>query len=297
MAPRNRLWGPLRYNAVGSIPAASAMNAFAPLLALLTLGAIGAPAAPTTRPQTGQFQISFTDRSPDSAPERLARRAGWSLAKLKKEGAEIEYDLPKESFEIYIPDSYDGSMPYGLLVWISPSPSGKPMGQYREVLNRHRLIYIGANNSGNQRLVLARLGLAIDAAFNVTRRYAIDPDRVYVTGVSGGGRCASILGVIAPDIFRGGMYMIGSDFYRPLPGDAAVSRVRRFREGFAVRCTRRQAASDRQTVSVEPPSRRCAREAQADYPGLPGDDGGCGGRQAPERDGTRIVTEEAQVLE
>jgi len=195
------------------------MKALARLLVLLILSASGASAAPTTRPQTGEFQITFTDRSPDSVPERLARRAGWSLAKLKKEGAEIEYDLSKESFEVYIPDSYDGSTPYGLLVWISPSPSAKPMGQYLEVLNKHQLIYVGANRSGNQRLVLARLGLAIDAAFNATRRYAIDSDRIYVTGVSGGGRCASILGVIAPDIFRGGMYMIGSDFYRPLPAD------------------------------------------------------------------------------
>jgi hypothetical protein len=195
------------------------MKTIAPLLAALLMAVQTAAAAPATRPQTGHFQITFTDRSPESAPERLARRAGWSLARLKKEGAQIEYDLPAESFEAYVPDPYDGSTPYGLLIWISPSPSAKPMGQYLELLDKHRLIYVGANKSGNDRLVLNRLGLAIDAASNMQARYAIDPDRVYVTGVSGGGRCASILGVIAPDIFRGGMYMIGSDFYRQLPAD------------------------------------------------------------------------------
>ena len=93
------------------------------------------------------------------------------------------------------------------------------MRQYIDLFDKHRLIYIGANNAGNQRLVLARLGLAIDAAWNMPKRYSIDPDRVYIAGVSGGGRCSSMLGVITPDIFRGGMYIIGSDFYRPLPAE------------------------------------------------------------------------------
>lgn len=190
-----------------------------PFLALLLLAVTVSHAAPTTRPQTGDFQIRFTERSPDSSPDKLARRAGWSLARLKKEGTDTNYDLPTESFEVHVPEDYDSAKSCGLLVWISPSPSGKPMQQYLELFDKHRLIYVGANNAGNQRLVLARLGLALDAAYNMPRQYAIDPDRIYVAGVSGGGRCSSMLGVIAPDIFRGGMYMIGSDFYRPLPAE------------------------------------------------------------------------------
>ena len=193
------------------------------IFGLITLILLVAPvrifAQAATQPQTGHVQIHFTDRSPDSAPEKLARRAGWSLARLKKEGTETDYDLSGESFEAYIPAAYDGHTPFGLLVWISPSPSGKPMQQYLDLFDKHRLIYIAANNSGNQRLVLARLGLAIDAAFNMPKQYSIDPDRIYITGVSGGGRCSSMLGVIAPDLFRGGMYVIGSDFYRPLPAE------------------------------------------------------------------------------
>jgi acetyl esterase/lipase len=45
-------------------------------------------------------------------------------------------------------------------------------------------------------------------------RYNIDPDRVYVSGVSGGGRIASMLGVGYADIFKGGFYIIGCNFYR-----------------------------------------------------------------------------------
>jgi hypothetical protein len=58
------------------------------------------------------------------------------------------------------------------------------------------------------------MGLTIDAAVNAQKTFKIDPNRVYVCGVSGGGRVASMLGVGFPDVFRGGFYIIGCNFYR-----------------------------------------------------------------------------------
>jgi poly(3-hydroxybutyrate) depolymerase len=46
------------------------------------------------------------------------------------------------------------------------------------------------------------------------KKYNIDPQRVYAAGVSGGGRVASMLGVCFSDIFTGGYYMVGCNFYR-----------------------------------------------------------------------------------
>ncbi|MDB5356477.1 MAG: hypothetical protein JWN24_2930 [Phycisphaerales bacterium] len=174
------------------------------------------PAAPNP-PQTGQFQVKFTERSPSSALDKLAHRLGWTLDTLKKEGVELEYDLAKESFEVYIPADYDGSKKYGLFVWVSASPSGVVHQQWLEQLDKRHLIWVGANNAGNPRAVTARLGLAIDAVHNMKAKYAIDDDRIYVSGGSGGGRCSSILGVSHPDIFRGGFYMIGCDYFRIIP--------------------------------------------------------------------------------
>ncbi|MDB5331255.1 MAG: hypothetical protein JWP03_2406 [Phycisphaerales bacterium] len=168
-------------------------------------------------PQTGQFQVQFSERSPDSAIDKLARRLGWTLDTLKKEGVELEYDLAKESFEVCIPTDYDGSKKYGLFVWVSASPSGVVHRDWLEQLDKRHLIWIGANNAGNPRAVTARLGLAIDAVHNMKAKYAIDDDRIYVSGGSGGGRCSSILGVSHPEIFRGGFYMIGCDYFRIIP--------------------------------------------------------------------------------
>jgi pimeloyl-ACP methyl ester carboxylesterase len=45
-------------------------------------------------------------------------------------------------------------------------------------------------------------------------QYRVDPSRVYVAGVSGGGRIASMLAVGYPDVFAGGLYFVGCSFYR-----------------------------------------------------------------------------------
>jgi poly(3-hydroxybutyrate) depolymerase len=89
--------------------------------------------------------------------------------------------------------------------------------EWTSVLDKHHLIWISANRAGNSRSVMVRLGLALDAAANMKTRYSIDPDRIYVAGGSGGGRCASMLGVSCPDVFHGGVYIIGCDYFREIP--------------------------------------------------------------------------------
>ncbi len=190
--------------------------AFAGLLVLAVPWTAGAPA---TQPvaKTGEFQIQFTERNALSDPAVIATRHGWVVTKLKAEGAETDYDLAKESFEVRVPQDYDPAKKFGLLVWISAGQSGKLNTAWSAVLDKHHLIWIGANRAGNSRSVMARLGLALDAAANMKSHYSIDPDRVYVSGGSGGGRCASMLGVSCPDVFHGGIYIIGCDYFRDIP--------------------------------------------------------------------------------
>jgi Esterase PHB depolymerase len=84
------------------------------------------------------------------------------------------------------------------------------------VLDSHKLIWIGANHSGNDRALWCRAGLAIDAAYNVQQQYKIDPARVYVAGMSGGSKIASLVGVAYSDVFAGGIYCCGTSFYRDI---------------------------------------------------------------------------------
>jgi hypothetical protein len=161
--------------------------------------------------KNGSFTLTFSNRSDQSTNAYVATRMGWPLA--AEEAAKVDYKLPEESFEVYVPADYTGEKPFGLLVFSNPHPSGRPPQNYVPLLDKYHLIYVGANKAGNDRFVRLRMGMAIDAAANMRARYKIDPDRVYVSGISGGGRVASLLGVGFADIFRGGFYIIGCDFY------------------------------------------------------------------------------------
>lgn len=188
-----------------------------PLLLLLTSLAPQLRAADDESPpgkKTGTTTLTFTDRSPLSSNAEICNRMRWPLEAEK--AAEVDYKLPDESFEVYVPADYTGEKPFGLLVFVNPHPNGRPPQQYLAALDKHHLICVGANNVGNNRFPRLRMGISIDAAVNMKTRYNIDKERVYVSGISGGGRVSSMLGVGFPDLFKGGIYCIGCNFYKTL---------------------------------------------------------------------------------
>jgi|GEM_PF-3450213 len=149
-------------------------------------------------------------------------RARMETPRLVYPGEQI--DLTKESFHFVVPAHYkplsqraEGdapNTPFGLLVWVSPSPSGQMPEVFRDLLAKHNLIWVSAHNNGNGRHILERAGSALCAAMNAQLYYDIDPERVYISGLSGGGRTASMLAGSFSDIFRGCMPLIGCNFYR-----------------------------------------------------------------------------------
>ena len=116
----------------------------------------------------------FEDRAPLATTAESNKRFKWN----DKIG---DLDLANESFQVYVPDKYSSAEPYGLLVWISPmAQGGIPQKSWLDVLDAKKLIYVGANNSGNDRLLADRIRLAIEAVCNMKQKYAIDDDRIYV---------------------------------------------------------------------------------------------------------------------
>jgi hypothetical protein len=161
--------------------------------------------------QPGNATLTFTDPSPLANSREIGNRLGKLYD--PDEAARVAYKLPDESFEVYAPRDYTGEKPFGLFVFISPSGNGKPPRHWLDSMDQHHLIWCGPNKAGNDRYAHLRMGLAIDAVHNMRQKYNIDPNRVYVAGVSGGGRIASMLGVCFSDVFNGGYYIIGCNFY------------------------------------------------------------------------------------
>jgi tetratricopeptide (TPR) repeat protein len=181
--------------------------------------AVAAPAEAPTPGRQGAYKVAFAERSPWGTRDEVLRRGGTPPAAIRQRAdAAFRYDLAEESFQVVVPAGEAPPAGWGLLVWVSPGFFGGTVRpEMRELLAQHRLIWVGANQSGNDRVLWDRWALALDAVWNLRRLYAIDPERVYVAGFSGGGRVASALTMLYPDVFRAGLMVMGIDWYHDLP--------------------------------------------------------------------------------
>ena len=167
----------------------------------------------------GRFKTTFAAKSPLSQLDEFVARYEVSEADAAVLDRSLySYTLAEESFEVAVPEGYSAERPHGLFVWVSPTPFGGFRNEeIGRVLSEHGLIWVGANLSGNNRSSFVRLSLALDAAHAMKELYNIDPGRVYVGGYSGGGRVSSALAMLFPEIFHGGFFFYGVDFFEPLP--------------------------------------------------------------------------------
>jgi hypothetical protein len=138
------------------------------------------------------------------------------------------YDLSKDEFDVLLPKGYDPAKPHGLFIWISAGDTPTIPEPWEQELARRDLIFVGARNSGNKRNIFDRIRLAIDANHNLRKLYPIDGRRVYVSGFSGGGRVASMVGVAWAEMFSGTLCFMGANFYTDVTGSDGKIYTRNF---------------------------------------------------------------------
>ncbi len=187
---------------------------FATLIAAAALAcAAGAAVAKPPAP-AGRSRLTFTERHPLGSADEVSRRVFADYGGLKDEQkAQGKYELTDESFEVFVPPGYKAGAPHGLFVFISAGEA-KVAPDWFDVFSRHKLIWVCANNSGNSRNALVRIGLALDAVHNMKQRYDLDESRIYISGFSAGGQLATWMVRAYPDVFSGGCFLMGGSFYR-----------------------------------------------------------------------------------
>ncbi|HEX7113410.1 MAG TPA: hypothetical protein VF216_13275 [Mizugakiibacter sp.] len=193
---------------------------FAAALALL-FGLCGLPPCASAAATGLQRDVVFSDYAPLSRSSELVRRTFSPLAALRLQAAlarlgrsvrEQSIELANERFVVYVPTAAPPPGGYALLVFIPPWPQAEVPEGWPAVLERHDTIFVSAANSGNDASVVDRREpLALLAAYNLMRRYPVDPQRVFVGGFSGGSRVALRLALAYPDLFRGALLDAGSD--------------------------------------------------------------------------------------
>lgn len=162
-----------------------------------TLSAPGAPAR--TYLQAGH------DYGAELDPKMVSRARKGELKWITDKGTE------GVTYQVIVPKSYESNQAHGVLVLISAGDGGKLPKPFHALLEKYRLIGIGADNSGNKRDTLLRHAYAVHAVALLHERYDLDPDRIYVTGSSGGGRVCSHVMIMNSDTFTGGIPLIGAN--------------------------------------------------------------------------------------
>jgi hypothetical protein len=136
------------------------------------------------------------------------REAGSAVAR-----SELLDSTGAVAWTVYWPDNESGHAP-GVLVYVSPGSVGYLDPRWLESLDRANLALVSADDSGNEVLSAKRMALAILGLDVLRGERPIDAERIYVSGFSGGGQVASTLAALYPDLFQGGIYICGADYWQ-----------------------------------------------------------------------------------
>ena len=157
-----------------------------------------APLEPTNAAKLGRFDVTYS---------------GTDLIDLlsmeNSENSIREND--KFTWQMYVPNSYNSQNPPGVVVFISPTKVGWVPSTWTEVLDQENIIWISADGSGNHIRNKRRMLLALLSTYLVSEQYALDTDRIYLAGFSGGGKVASVTALNYSGLFDGGIFVGGAE--------------------------------------------------------------------------------------
>ena len=133
---------------------------------------------------------------------------------------ELQLDPKIEKYNAYFPPDYSREgKPFGLIVWIAPEQGAALQPAWRKVLDDHSIVFVEPRDVPNESHSVWRVFMALETVRNAKREFNIDPDRIYVAGLSGGGRISSHTAAFFPDVFAGAFCMVGCNFYRDVPAE------------------------------------------------------------------------------
>lgn len=164
------------------------------LLLLMSSAATAAPPATGYRAQAKITDATRIDWVYPLANQSILRPpADWT------EG----YDSAEQTFELFVPEDYDAKKSYPVVLFISPSNKAMGWRSWQATCKQQGVIFVGPHNAGNNCPSPRRVRIVLDALDQVRRDYNVDADRTYISGFSGGGRIACMIGFSLPEYFGG----------------------------------------------------------------------------------------------
>ena len=172
------------------------------------------PAAPTDIEPIVRTPIVYgVHEVSGGASPRLGNRIGAAATpglKVTVNKEQVNFDINSERFRVYVPSGYTDDKPCGLLVFIAGTPKPELPASWFAVFDQKQMLWISAFDAGDQQPTHRRIGLALEARKYAMLNYNIDPKRIYISGVSGGGIACSTIVARFPEAFNGSVQIAGA---------------------------------------------------------------------------------------
>jgi hypothetical protein len=152
---------------------------------------------------------SGTEKSTDSTIDSVVVKESFKKAEVLDQI--IIKAKPAETYAVYLPSNYDVSKKYPVIITFDPQADGKlPVAKYKDLAEKYGYILVGSNVSKNGIPWTESSYIVNNLYTDVLERFAIDSQRIYLMGFSGGARVANgatiIHGGIAGVICCGAAY-------------------------------------------------------------------------------------------
>ncbi len=160
------------------------------------LAAPGGPAEPRTgyHPKVAVGGPGRLDWTFVVSPRSFAEPpAGWTP----------DYDATGQRYALFVPEDYDADKSYPLVLFISAGDAPAGWSQWEPVCRKEGALFASPHAAGNRCPYKRRVRIVLDVLDDLRRTYRLDPDRVYLGGISGGGRVASAIAFALPECFGG----------------------------------------------------------------------------------------------
>jgi pimeloyl-ACP methyl ester carboxylesterase len=127
-------------------------------------------------------------------------------------------DMRRQSFYVYVPESYHMGDKFGLLVFLGAGRAVTVPPDWRRLLADRKLLYVAPQHIDNYTPNETKLALAHVAILEMKQNYDIDMQRVIVSGFATGARAATLFAFEHPKMVEGTVAICGAEYYRPVQG-------------------------------------------------------------------------------
>jgi pimeloyl-ACP methyl ester carboxylesterase len=110
---------------------------------------------------------------------------------------------PTQSYALYLPSTYSPDRAWSLLIAFHPAARGRAMvDTYRAAAEKYGYLVAGSNNSRNGSWQVSLASIQAMST-DISQRFSIDANRLYLTGLSGGARVAMHLALGTKNMVAG----------------------------------------------------------------------------------------------